>query len=67
MNVTTLAIGQRPLTDADAVEARTGLKRWRIYELVRQGILPAVHCGRRIKFDPDRIEEWIREGGRPLG
>lgn len=38
----------------------------RLYDLVRQGVVPAVHLGRRLAFDEDVIESFVRSGGRRL-
>lgn len=38
----------------------------RVYEMARQNIIPHVRLGRVVKFDPERIEQWIEAGGRSL-
>ena len=38
----------------------------RAYELVRQGVLPAVRLGRQVRVDPERLEQWVAQGGRAL-
>src|SRR5262249_42642324 len=38
----------------------------RLYELVRQGLVPAVRLGRQVRFDPAAVEAWIARGGRAL-
>ena len=38
----------------------------RVYELVRDNVLPAVRLGRQLRVDEDVLREWIRAGGRPL-
>lgn len=36
----------------------------RVYELVRQNILPAVRIGaRQIRFDEETLNNWIKSGG----
>jgi excisionase family DNA binding protein len=35
----------------------------RVYELVRQGRLPAVHIGRLVRIPEDALRKWIAEGG----
>ncbi len=52
-----------PLLDAGAVAAVLGITRWRVYDLARAGILPAVRLGRTLRFDPDRLRAWIDAGG----
>lgn len=54
---------KEPLVDVDAVAARLGVKRFTVYDLVREGKLPCVRIGRAIRFDEDVIEEWISKGG----
>jgi excisionase family DNA binding protein len=38
----------------------------RVYELVRLGILPAIHLGRQIRIDHERLEAFINSGGQAL-
>ena len=41
----------------------------RVYELIRQGIIPAgvaVRLGRQIRIDTDGLSEWVRRGGQSL-
>ena len=54
------------LENVDYVEKRLGEPRWRIYELARAGLIPAVRIGRRYKFDPSAVEAWISNGGSSL-
>ena len=54
------------LKDVKWMEKRTGLTVARVYELVRQGILPCVRFGRQIRFDSQQIEAWIASGGQAL-
>ena len=35
----------------------------RAYALVREGKVPAIRIGKQVRVDPDRIEEWLAEGG----
>lgn len=41
------------------------LPKARIYELVRQGRLPAVRVGRLVRIPEDELLVWIARGGRP--
>ena len=43
-----------------------GLRKARVYTLVREGVLPAVHIGRQIRIDKNALSEWIRAGGCAL-
>ncbi len=38
----------------------------RVYELVRQGLLPACHLGRQIRIEERALREWIAGGGQGL-
>ena len=35
----------------------------RVYELAREGTIPAVHLGRQIRFDEAKLHEWVSQGG----
>ena len=43
-----------------------GLRKSRVYTLIREGILPAIHLGRQIRIDKSALNEWIRAGGKSL-
>ena len=36
-----------------------------VYEMVRDGRLPAVRVGRAIRFRPETLEAWFAAGGHP--
>lgn len=41
----------------------------RVYELIRQGIIPpgvAVRLGRQVRLDAEALAEWIQHGGQSL-
>ena len=40
--------------------------KYRIYELVRQNMIPHVKIGRQIRFSEEKIQEWIDSGGSSL-
>ena len=40
------------------------MKRERIYEAVRLGLVPAVHIGRQIRIEERAFVEWVRDGGQ---
>ena len=48
------------------VAARLSINRARAYELVRRGVLPAVHLGRQVRVDVRALEEFLRTGGKTL-
>ena len=35
----------------------------RVYEAIRQGLLPSVHIGRQIRIEEQAFHEWVRQGG----
>ena len=43
-----------------------GLPISRVYDLCRQQILPTVRLGRQVRIDPERLEEFIANGGKAL-
>ena len=40
------------------------MKRERVYEAVRLGLVPAVHIGRQIRIEERAFAEWVRDGGQ---
>lgn len=38
----------------------------RVYQLVREGILPAVHLGRQVRIPADKLREFAESGGKRL-
>jgi excisionase family DNA binding protein len=38
----------------------------RVYDLAAARIIPFVKVGRLLRFDPDRLAEWVRNGGSPI-
>ena len=57
---------KRPLLKATAVAEWLEVSEWRVYDLVRQDLIPHVKMGRNVRFDHDAIEGWIAEGGTAL-
>lgn len=52
------------LRKADYVSELLDIPKARVYELVREKVLPAVRIGaRQIRFDEDILREWIERGG----
>lgn len=43
------------------VAARLGLRRSRTYQLVDQGLIPAVRIGRSIRVPARAFEKWLEE------
>lgn len=42
------------------------VKRARVYELIREGLLPSVRLGRQVRISEDALRAWIKDGGKPL-
>lgn len=53
------------LERATWVADRTGIPVPGIWTLVRAGDLPAIRIGRRYRFDPQAIEDWLRARATP--
>ena len=49
------------LVKATDVAKLLGVSEARVYELVREGLLPAVHLGRQIRFSEAALERFIAE------
>jgi excisionase family DNA binding protein len=54
------------LETAETVAPMLGLTKQALYEAVRQKIIPAVHIGRRIRFNLDTLAEWSANGGKAI-
>jgi excisionase family DNA binding protein len=51
----------------NVVAARLGLKPFTIYQMVKDGRLPAVHFGRVIRIDPADLQRFIEDGRKAPG
>ena len=54
------------LLTAEEIAAILKVRKHRVYELARTGVLPVVRVGRQLRFDEHRFQDWIRNGGRSL-
>ncbi|WP_029423471.1 helix-turn-helix domain-containing protein [Alicyclobacillus macrosporangiidus] len=54
------------LLTAQEVSKILGFKEHAVYRMAREGILPVVHIGRSIRFDPEKLRAWIDGGGKAL-
>ena len=41
-----------------------GVSRARIYELLREGTLPSIKVGGRLRVPVEELREWVREQSR---
>lgn len=51
------------LTMSEAAEI-IGVRDQKLYIMARDGMFPVVRVGRLLKVDPDRLQEWIDNGGQ---
>jgi len=51
------------LLDAFQVAELLAVSPKHIYRLAREGLLPCVRVGRRIRFDKEQIDRWVADGG----
>lgn len=56
----------RRLLTSKVVADRLGLTEAELYRAVREGVVPAVRIGRRLRFDPVRLNAWLEAGGQAL-
>ena len=54
------------LERVDWVAEILGVRKHRVYELAREGLIPCVRLGRQVRFDPQTIAEFVRCGGFTL-
>ena len=59
-------VSMQPLLTIPEVASRLSISRARAYELVRRGLLPAVHLGRQVRVDAGSLEAFLRTGGKQL-
>ena len=58
----------KALRNKEYAKERLGIEDdWKLYDLVRRGIVPSVRLGRLIRFDEDQLETWIQNGGQNRG
>lgn len=56
------------LITAKAASEILNIRLQRLYELVRQGLIPHVKIGlRQLRFDPDVLQAWAKNGGAVAG
>ncbi len=58
---------EESLLTAQQVAAVLQVPKARVYQLAREGLLPAVRLGRRqIRVSASALNDWIADGGRAL-
>lgn len=58
--------GTTRLLSASEVAQILGVRKTRVYALLKSGIIPAVHVGRQVRVDKNTLDEWIDAGGQAL-
>lgn len=56
----------KKLVGAHEIAELLDVSTQRVYEMARQNLVPHVRLGRIVKFDPERVGEWISAGGQAL-
>ena len=56
----------QPLLGVPEIAQRLGVKQHRVYDLVRQDLIPHVKLGRQLRFKAEAVEQWLDQGGREL-
>lgn len=59
----------KPLRRAEEIAPILRVKPERVYEMARLGILPkgvVIKLGRQVRFDEDRLCEWMQNGGKGI-
>lgn len=57
---------EQKLLCAEEVAKILSVSKWRVYDLIQDGLLPAVHLGKQVRVRPDVLEKWIEQGGSRL-
>lgn len=59
-------MGPEKLLRVREVAALLQVEPARVYQLVREGLLPVVRLGRSVRVHPGELDRWARRGGRQL-
>jgi excisionase family DNA binding protein len=51
------------LMTANEAATALSLSVWSVYEAARDGVIPCIRVGRRVRFDPEQLEVWKTAGG----
>jgi excisionase family DNA binding protein len=55
-----------PMMTASEASALLRIRKPQVYALARDGIIPSVRVGRKVRFNRDRLLRWIDDGGAGL-
>ncbi len=53
----------RKLLRTDEIAAVLDVPAERVARMAREGLLPAIRCGRTWRFSPEKVQEWMQTGG----
>jgi excisionase family DNA binding protein len=59
-------IASESLLTAQQVAVLLQVPKARVYELAREGLIPAVRLGRQIRVSASALDDWIADGGQAL-
>lgn len=68
-NGTTHTAGNQGITrllSASEVAEILGVRKMRVYALLKSGIIPVVRLGRQVRVNKDALDDWIGAGGQAL-
>ncbi len=54
------------LVTAEEIADSIGIRAAHLLTLAREGIVPCVRFGRRVRFSPSAIEKFVADGGEAL-
>ncbi len=52
-----------PMLTATEASALLRVRLPQVYALAREGVIPSVRVGRKVRFNRDRLLRWIDDGG----
>jgi excisionase family DNA binding protein len=53
----------RKLLDAKHIADLVGIPVSSIYDLARRNVIPHIRIGKAVRFQPEKITEWLASGG----
>lgn len=62
-----MSTGLKKLLTVKEVMALLGVSRSWLYDAATRGALPCIRLGGMLRFDPDQLEQWLRQLRRPGG
>jgi excisionase family DNA binding protein len=62
-----MSAGLKKLLTVKEVMALLGVSRSWLYDAATRGALPSIRLGGMLRFDPDQLEQWLRQLQRSGG